>query len=1181
MTEHRDNINSKSNGYNSRIRITKEQSSATIKTLLLPYKCDATPSLSKTETSNSASITIHFPQGSTIHVSKFSSNDTTEIQNPFDSISGKIMRSDAERVILSLANDSVFKTKNYCESYTYFRKAGIDKGTFLTYDSIDYISSSSSGKFTTFYELVAKYKYHGSVNIDSSAGSVIAHFYLPEVDSGFVMIAKGTNVDSSSYNELSKVLTVFFSRGRSELIFELANPCLLSCFFPPDTVNIDTVFYFNTGTSEILSQDLQVLPDNGTLYITNYSEMDICSGNILYNKDSIILASAAKKNRELINNCDNGWNLNKVREPRSRINVNTGATLILMPNSVTHINDGGSIHVAKGGSLIIKDSAEVIIGGDSYLGYGELFLEQGAFLCIEPGAKVSFHDNKDTLDKNLLWVYHNMIGPGLNNTTIGVESGTENYYRLLDSGFIAAKNVCTEICNFMLTYPTNGIGNREFGYFSGAKPLATFQLPSNYICKDDSLIIDTRRLLNEAGWEYKICKLNMEDSTEITNTCTKFSEIAINDGCPQFNYMPERINVSANYTLEENNLYKIKMTVRNACGDQHDTTELFYVASKPKVYFDIQSEICEGGTLNFDSFYLELGNPNAKHIWSIEDLDEIVLEDSLGLNEENTNYSSMVWEFDSIVNPNFNFPGYLFKGGKNYIVSIEVESVCGTAQYTDTIHVPFGVTVSAHQLVSYGEPIGANGIQLTGTVTLPYDSIKWQPTNKLINYSGLTPTTTTMDSTLYILQAFKDNCVATDSILIKHRQLVNLGNDTVICETGNIVVGNSLDGLVMLGLLIYLDESTYSPIYSDINANYTDAAKRLSLFLYQDNYSYYEILKNNDGAFSSLMKMMSNKMRASSEFAVALTLYKYQPLSDVTDYFRDNFWPNNSSLTDEIDLFVNTYGSLPSYLTIIEEVLTPYFDEFNNNNAAINVSTVWYKNDTLISGEDNWLSLYEQNVNNAVKFGLVINNGSIVEYDEIFVGVDTALTPFFVPAYASDSTVYFNGYPTTPSHLTYSWNFGDGDTSTSKNPIHTFSEFNKIYYVCLSVTNTCNTYTYCDSLMVDTLLNSQFWFGKKGDTNTGKLNTKDLTSIQSTNKSSVSNYLGNNIPNPFSDFTEIDYVINDQTIKSVELLVTNTLGQDVLSIPIDKPKGKIIIDKEKLGTGIYYYYLFVYPQAYQ
>ena len=54
----------------------------------------------------------------------------------------------------------------------------------------------------------------------------------------------------------------------------------------------------------------------------------------------------------------------------------------------------------------------------------------------------------------------------------------------------------------------------------------------------------------------------------------------------------------------------------------------------------------------------------------------------------------------------------------------------------------------------------------------------------------------------------------------------------------------------------------------------------------------------------------------------------------------------------------------------------------------------------------------------------------------------------------------------TGSNLSYLWTFGDGDSSTAQNPTHTYAG-NGPYVLCLTVSNSNCTDTYCDTLSVD------------------------------------------------------------------------------------------------------------------
>jgi PKD repeat protein len=53
----------------------------------------------------------------------------------------------------------------------------------------------------------------------------------------------------------------------------------------------------------------------------------------------------------------------------------------------------------------------------------------------------------------------------------------------------------------------------------------------------------------------------------------------------------------------------------------------------------------------------------------------------------------------------------------------------------------------------------------------------------------------------------------------------------------------------------------------------------------------------------------------------------------------------------------------------------------------------------------------------------------------------------------------------TPSQ-SWQWNFGDGSTSSTKNPVHTYTTPGK-YNVCLTAEDTCGSITFCDSIVVN------------------------------------------------------------------------------------------------------------------
>jgi hypothetical protein len=200
-----------------------------------------------------------------------------------------------------------------------------------------------------------------------------------------------------------------------------------------------------------------------------------------------------------------------------------------------------------------------------------------------------------------------------------------------------------------------------------------------------------------------------------------------------------------------------------------------------------------------------------------------------------------------------------------------------------------------------------------------------------------------------------------------------------------------------------------------------------------------------------------------------------------------------------------------------------------------------------------------------------------IEFDHVTVFVDSTLSPSIEVIYQMDSTLYF-----TPSRLpllaeyTYLWTFGDGDSSTLMNPGHTFPAFDSVYRVCLAVTNTCGTYTYCDTIHVDSSGLSQNIIGKRSIEDAQNDVKKRMSNIQDKSilRTTDSEVLLDNIPNPFTESTSISYVIGKE-YKNAEIRVTDVLGRIVKTYPIRSMGGKIDFDGNPYKRGLYYSVLII------
>jgi hypothetical protein len=206
---------------------------------------------------------------------------------------------------------------------------------------------------------------------------------------------------------------------------------------------------------------------------------------------------------------------------------------------------------------------------------------------------------------------------------------------------------------------------------------------------------------------------------------------------------------------------------------------------------------------------------------------------------------------------------------------------------------------------------------------------------------------------------------------------------------------------------------------------------------------------------------------------------------------------------------------------------------------------------------------------------VIDHDNNKIEYDYVTITVDdSANTLFFHPTYQVDSTVYFTSTPSYMNHyLLYSWDFDDGSTgSTLQNPYHTFPRFDSTYYVCLTATNTCGTYIFCDSVHVDSISLQYGAYGKMAD----QSNTQNDAQVIATRNvaTGTGNYLSVNVPNPFSSETVVQYALADG-YHHAEIRITSPLGMQLNTYKLNQQKGLIVIDGSRLRDGMYYYTLVV------
>ncbi|HCS19652.1 MAG TPA: hypothetical protein DIW47_03665 [Bacteroidetes bacterium] len=149
----------------------------------------------------------------------------------------------------------------------------------------------------------------------------------------------------------------------------------------------------------------------------------------------------------------------------------------------------------------------------------------------------------------------------------------------------------------------------------------------------------------------------------------------------------------------------------------------------------------------------------------------------------------------------------------------------------------------------------------------------------------------------------------------------------------------------------------------------------------------------------------------------------------------------------------------------------------------------------------------------------------------------------------------------TTSNTSYTWDFGDGYTSNSQNPSHTYNDFGK-FYLCVTLYNAsenCSS-TYCDSIGLD----SNGMLLKTGGFTIQVLDESEVNSIKGPDHfEDVRVY-----PNPTGGVLII--AMDDEGQEPVYVRVIDLAGRVVLETRSTNSGGQnIVIDLSTLGEGLY------------
>jgi len=1200
-----DGTGTRSNGSNhiaagtthTRLEVKQERTKTIIQSLLFPYRCaeeSQLPLVSRLESDTHVVTMVHFPTRIDTTIATW--KDLGKMNNPpgvADTIThlhyarweGSIddtlqtsigeLKTDAVNAFVAHHYVSWAKFGACSPSYINMRHVGIDFGKYLGVGVINYVQADN--EIIMNYHFTGKYKYEGFVQNVGGADSLI--LYLPDVTDDITdMMVEGLG---SVYDAPNKLLRIKIPADSAYLRIHQADPCV-NCFFPKTIETIDSTFDFNTGTTETLGHKLDIVQPIGLLNITNASKMVITCNKYFRNTDSLIMEGPCGVD-VVIDPCE-GIDTTFKDGDKSAIIINHGCALVLDSGSYTYIGNNSGIYVRSGGSLVIKDSAFVRIGNNLTCGRGEIIAEPGAYVYIQPGAHIEFNVSVgDTVDKHFF--YLSLFPPG-QCALAGVNYAIDSLLKadtLIPNTFTPI--AFCDLNDVMLP----AVHNNLWGYANFMPPKPHVYLRNDTLCPGEPMYVSLRRFLNDNQYKFHICRVDsFWDAHPSDGSLPHWVDTCIVDTMSRDTVYPDPQCMPPHaapdefwYYFKTHSLHRVTFEVKNDCGITKDTTLFVYVADSPVFAMNVPDIACPGtGTV----IATTSNNLMGWYEWTVQLLDTSQMPLIY-----NQNQQSLIFYRHSdygLIPDSFDFSDFRFLGGRKYLVSLCVSNSCGTFCMEDTVTIPAGAYIKLERPLVYGQPVnGATAVRLHGYVSLA-DSFRWEPTTWLDTLTVLTPISTPFDSITYVLIAHCGSCVAYDTTHIKYNRFANAGlNDTLCFDTNTVstetIIGFPYDMSLFLGMLYYYDQTQFMNYYNNYNSGNAP-----DYFRYFTHYMHYWEFENQ--ALScpiDLFNLFTNVVQ--KEFFFKQSWYKqyYEHFTQFNDpglpvlaEFK-NAVDNDQSLKDHLDS-IDNWGS-------IDPCMNGLFTQYNDYvTAHVNeISAAWSKvveaDTTLLNDaqNDNFFIALDAPTKSS-KYILNVITPNYAEIDEMTIYLDTTLTPAFVPSMQFDSTVYFMNYTVPVSTVTsYEWSFGDGSSNSSDlNPIHTFPAFDSNYVVCLTASNLCGSWMYCDTVRIDSAhLGSQMFIVKNPPNNSNGQSKSDNELLQQIKQQLSGGQLPialSNYPNPFGDKTIIVYQIW-QLYNNAELRITNVLGQQIFSQQLTRPIDKIQIDGSILHAGLYYYSIII------
>lgn len=209
------------------------------------------------------------------------------------------------------------------------------------------------------------------------------------------------------------------------------------------------------------------------------------------------------------------------------------------------------------------------------------------------------------------------------------------------------------------------------------------------------------------------------------------------------------------------------------------------------------------------------------------------------------------------------------------------------------------------------------------------------------------------------------------------------------------------------------------------------------------------------------------------------------------------------------------------------------------------------------------LPQYSNTITHHINYPNLNNSGGTEDFAYIVPLTLSQQTPadchasFFLQP--SDSTLHnwtIQDFSSSSDSLSYSWDFGDGNTSTLSSPSHTYSTIG-MYTICLTVSSGTCSDTYCETAFVDTTINGH---GMQS-LNVQKMMVTGVSSIKKENQ------LVKTYPNPILNELNINYPFKNE---EYTIVILNLLGESVSTKQTDGLVDETIrLNLEELTSGCY------------